>query len=302
MIAPALACGNTIVLKPPAHSPLSALALARVVEAAGLPAGVVNVVTGPGTLGERLAAHPDIDALAFAGRADAARVRRAAAGTAKALIVSRGGEVANVVFADASIDQAIDAVVGGAHVAPGPLRSAGSWWFVEEAIIDPVVQKLKDRMATLRVGPPLDKNTDVGALPSSDHLRRIEGLVAAGEREGAARHTFGRALPEAGYWFPPTLLTGASRSSRLALGEGLGPVVVVSTFRAPEEAVEKVNNTARPLSASVWTDKGSKALWAAQRLAAGTVWGNTHARFDACAPFGAAGGGLHALRAYAVLE
>jgi aldehyde dehydrogenase (NAD+) len=286
-IAPALACGNTVVLKPAETTPLTALLLARIVEEAELPPGVVNVVTGAGATGAAVAAHPGVSKVAFTGSTEVGKqIQRALAGTKKRLTLELGGKAANIVFADAAIDQAVEGIVNGIYFNQGHVCCAGSRLLVEESVHDVVVRKLKDRMATLRVGDPLDKNTDVGAIHSAAQLRRIEELVASGERDGAERFSAPCSLPSRGYWFAPTFFTGVAQSSRIAREEIFGPVLSVLTFRTPEEAVEKANNTMYGLSAGVWTDKGAKLFWMAQRLKAGVVWGNTYNRFDPASPFG----------------
>jgi aldehyde dehydrogenase (NAD+) len=286
-IAPALACGNTVVLKPAETTPLTALLLARIVEEAELPPGVVNVVTGAGATGAAVAAHPGVDKVAFTGSTEVGKhLQQSLAGSGKRLTLELGGKAANIVFADAPIDQAVEGIVNGIYFNQGHVCCAGSRLLVEESAHDLVVRKLKDRMATLRVGDPLDKNTDVGAINSSRQLRKIEELVAVGEREGAERFSVACSLPSAGFWFPPTFFTGVAQSSRIAREEIFGPVLSVLTFRTPEEAVEKANNTMYGLSAGVWTDKGAKLFWMAQRLKAGVVWGNTYNKFDPASPFG----------------
>jgi aldehyde dehydrogenase (NAD+) len=286
-IAPALACGNTVVLKPAETTPLTALLLARIVEEAELPPGVVNVVTGAGATGAALAGHPGVDKIAFTGSTEVGKkIQRALAGTGKRLTLELGGKAANVVFADAPIDQAIEGIVNGIYFNQGHVCCAGSRLLVEESVHDLVVRKLQDRIATLRVGDPLDKNTDVGAINSQMQLDRIRELVAAGEEEGAERHSAPCALPSRGYWFAPTFFTGVAQSSRIAREEIFGPVLSVLTFRTPDEALEKANNTMYGLSAGVWTDKGAKIFWMAQRLKAGVVWGNTYNKFDPSSPFG----------------
>ncbi len=286
-VAPALACGNTVVLKPAETTPLTALLLARIVEEAELPPGVVNVVTGAGATGAAVAAHPGVRKVAFTGSTEVGkRLQHAVAGTKKRLTLELGGKAANIVFADAPVDQAIEGIVNGIYFNQGHVCCAGSRLLVEESAHDLVVRKLKDRMALLRVGDPLDKNTDVGAIHSLPQLRKIEELVASGEKEGADRFSVSCALPRAGYWFPPTLFTGVAQSTRIAREEIFGPVLSVLTFRTPEEAVEKANGTMYGLSAGVWTDKGAKLFWMAQRLKAGVVWGNTYNKFDPAAAFG----------------
>jgi aldehyde dehydrogenase (NAD+) len=286
-IAPALACGNTVVLKPAETTPLTALMLARIVEEAELPPGVVNVVTGAGATGAALAAHPGVDKVAFTGSTEVGKaVQRALAGTKKKLTLELGGKAANIVFADAALDQAVEGIVRGIYFNQGHVCCAGSRLLVEESVHDVVVRKLRDRMGTLRLGDPLDKNTDVGAIHSMAQLERIREIVAAGEREGADRYSVPCSLPSKGWFFAPTLFTGVAQSSRIAREEIFGPVLSVLTFRTPDEAVEKANNTMYGLSAGVWTDKGSKLFWMAQRLKAGVVWGNTYNKFDASSPFG----------------
>ncbi len=286
-IAPALACGNTVVLKPAETTPLTALILARIIQEAELPPGVVNIVTGAGATGAALAGHPGIDKVAFTGStAVGKKIQAAIAGSSKKLTLELGGKAANVVFADAPIDQAIEGIVNGIYFNQGHVCCAGSRLLVEESVHDLVVRKLKDRLATLRVGDPLDKNTDVGAINSRMQLDKIRELVAAGERDGAERYTAPCVLPSKGFWFAPTFFTGVAQSSRIAREEIFGPVLSVLTFRTPDEAVEKANNTMYGLSAGVWTDKGAKIFWMAQRLKAGVVWGNTYNKFDPSSPFG----------------
>jgi len=308
-LAPALACGNTVVLKPAETTPLTALMLARIVEEAELPPGVVNVVTGAGATGAAVAGHPGVDKVAFTGSTEVGRkIQRAVAGTKKKLTLELGGKAANVVFADAPIDQAIEGIVNGIYFNQGHVCCAGSRLLVEESVHDLVVRKLKDRIATLRVGDPLDKNTDVGAINSKMQLEKIKQLVAAGEEEGAERFTSPCPLPSRGYFFAPTFFTGVAQSSRIAREEIFGPVLSVLTFRTPEEAIEKANNTMYGLSAGIWTDKGAKIFWMAQRLKAGVVWGNTYNKFDPTSPFGGykesgfgREGGRHGLHAYTEL-
>ena len=273
-LAPALACGNVVVLKPAETTPLTALLLARIIEEAELPPGVVNVVTGAGATGAALAAHAGVDKVAFTGSTEVGkRIQRAVAGTKKKLTLELGGKAANVVFADAPIDQAIEGIINGIYFNQGHVCCAGSRLLVEESVHDLVVRKLEDRIATLRVGDPLDKNTDVGAINSKMQLDKIRELVAAGEEEGAERHT-------------APFFTGVAQSSRIAREEIFGPVLSVMTFRTPDEAIEKANNTMYGLSAGIWTDKGAKIFWMAQRLKAGVVWGNTYNKFDPSSPFG----------------
>ena len=286
-VAPALASGSTIVLKPAETTPLTALRFAELCQQADLPPGVVNVITGAGATGAALVRHPGIDKVAFTGSTAVGKdIQRALAGTGRRLTLELGGKAANIVFADAAIDQAIEGIVDGIFFNQGHVCCAGSRLLVEEPVHDLVVERLKRRLATLRLGDPLDKNTDVGAINSAAQLGRITALADAGEAEGAERWSPDCALPERGHWFPPTIFTGVSQSSRIAQEEIFGPVLSVLTFRTPEEAVTKANNTPYGLSAGIWTEKGSRILWLADRLRAGVVWANTFNRFDPSSPFG----------------
>ena len=305
-VAPALAAGNTVVLKPAETTPLTALLFCDVLRQAGLPPGVVNIVTGDGRTGAALVAHPDVDKIAFTGSTEVGKgIQRELAGSGKGLTLELGGKAANIVFDDAPLDQAVEGIVNGIYFNQGHVCCAGSRLLVQESIQQPLVEKLKRRLTTLRVGDPLDKNTDVGAINSAAQLRRIEELVAAGEQEGAEIFQPPCRLPEKGYWFAPTVFTNVAQSSRIAQEEIFGPVLSVLTFRTPAEALEKANNTAYGLSAGVWTEKGSRILWMAQRLRAGVVWANTFNRFDPTSPFGGykesgfgREGGLHGLEPY----
>ncbi len=305
-LAPALAAGNTCVLKPAETTPLTALLLAEVCQQAGLPPGVVNVLTGAGQAGAALVSHPGVDKIAFTGSTEVGKeISRAIAGTGKRLTLELGGKAANVVFDDAPVDQAVEGIVNGIFFNQGHVCCAGSRLLVQESVADTVVDRLKDRLATLRLGDPLDKNTDIGAINSREQLDKISELTAAGEAEGAQRWSPPCQLPEQGYWFAPTIFTGVSQSYRIAREEIFGPVLSVLTFRTPEEAVAKANNTPYGLSAGVWTEKGSRILWMAQRLRAGVVWANTYNRFDPASPFGGyresgfgREGGRHGLAAY----
>ena len=307
-LAPALATGTTCVLKPAETTPLTALLLAEVLQEAELPPGVVNIVTGAGATGEALVAAP-VDKIAFTGSTEVGKaIRRATAGSSKRLTLELGGKAANIVFEDAPIDQAVEGVINGIFFNQGHVCCAGSRLLVEEPVFELLLDKLKDRLRTLRVGDPLDKNTDVGAINSRQQLDKIEELVAAGVEEGAEIYQPDCALPERGFWFRPTLFTGVSQSHRIAREEIFGPVLSILTFRTAQEAVEKANNTPYGLSAGVWTDKGSRILWMAQRLRAGVVWANTFNRFDPASPFGGyresgfgREGGLHGLEAYVEL-
>jgi aldehyde dehydrogenase (NAD+) len=309
-IAPALAAGNTVVLKPAETTPLSALLFCDVVRQAELPPGVVNIVTGDGRTGAALVEHPDVDKIAFTGSTEVGKaIQRELAGSGKRLTLELGGKAANIVFDDAPLDQAVEGIVNGIYFNQGHVCCAGSRLLVQESIQQPLIEKLKRRLATLRVGDPLDKNTDVGAINSAAQLQRIEELVAAGEQEGAQIYQPRCRLPEKGYWFAPTVFTDVAQSHRIAQEEIFGPVLSVLTFRTPEEAIEKANNTAYGLSAGVWTEKGSRILWMAQRLRAGVVWANTFNRFDPTSPFGGykesgfgREGGLHGLEPYLSFE
>ncbi len=306
-LAPALAAGNTCVLKPATTTPLTALLLAEIIQQADLPPGVVNVLTGAGSVaGAALVAHPGIDKVAFTGSTEVGKdLQRALAGKGKHLTLELGGKAANIVFEDAALDQAIEGIVNGIFFNQGEVCCAGSRLLVQESIADTVVERLKSRLSTLRVGDPLDKNTDLGAINNADQLEKIRSLVEEGEAEGAVRWSPSCALPAHGYWFPPTLFTNVSPSQSIAREEIFGPVLSVLTFRTPEEAVAKANNTTYGLSAGVWTEKGSRILWMAQHLRAGVVWANTFNRFDPTSPFGGyresgfgREGGRHGLAAY----
>jgi aldehyde dehydrogenase (NAD+) len=309
-IAPALAAGNTVVLKPASTTPLSALLFADVCVQADLPRGVVNIVTGPGEIGSYLAAHRGVDKVAFTGSTAVGKlIQKAVAGSDKALTLELGGKAANIVFEDAALDQAVEGIVNGIYFNQGEVCCAGSRLLVQESIVEPLIDKLKDRLSTLRVGDPLDKNTDVGAINSRAQLEKITELVAAGVAEGAELFQPACDLPERGYFFRPTLFTNVAQSSRIAQEEIFGPVLSVLTFRTPDEAVEKANNTPYGLSAGIWTEKGSRILEMARRMRAGVVWANTFNRFDPTSPFGGykesgfgREGGMHGLHAYVRLE
>ncbi|MGN6415233.1 aldehyde dehydrogenase family protein [Flexivirga sp.] len=286
-IAPALATGNTVVLKPAETTPLTALLFADVCQQADLPAGVVNIVTGAGATGQALVEHPGIDKIAFTGSTDVGKsIARTIAGTRKRLTLELGGKAANIVFDDAPIDQAVEGIVNGIFFNQGHVCCAGSRLLVQESVADDVIHRLQRRLATLRVGDPMDKNTDVGAINSAAQLARINELVAVGEAEGAQRWSPQCSLPERGYWFPPTVFTGVSQAHRIAQEEIFGPVLSVLTFRTPDEAIAKANNTPYGLSAGIWTEKGSRILAVADPLRAGVVWANTFNRFDPTSPFG----------------
>jgi len=309
-VAPALAAGNTVVLKPAHTTPLTALLFCDVLRQAEVPPGVVNIVTGDGRAGAALVRHPDVDKVAFTGSTEVGKdIQRAVAGTGKKLTLELGGKAANIIFDDAPLDQAVEGIINGIYFNQGQVCCAGSRLLVQESIYEPVVAKLKRRMATLRVGDPLDKNTDIGAINSREQLDKITELVAAGEEEGAEIFQPPCRLPERGWFFPPTVFTNVAQSYRIAQEEIFGPVLSVLTFRTPAEAVEKANNTAYGLSAGVWTDKGSRILWMAERLRAGVVWANTYNRFDPASPFGGykesgfgREGGRHGLEPYLRFE
>jgi aldehyde dehydrogenase (NAD+) len=305
-LAPALATGNTCVLKPAETTPLSALLLAEIFQQAELPPGVVNIVTGDGATGATLVAHPGVDKVAFTGSTEVGKqIQRNLAGTGRRLTLELGGKAANIVFDDAPLSQAVEGIVNGIFFNQGHVCCAGSRLLVQEPIAEGVVEALQRRLETLRLGDPLDKNTDIGAINSSQQLDKIRELAAAGEAEGAQRWSPACALPERGYWFPPTVFTGVAPTQRIAREEIFGPVLSVLTFRTPDEAVEKANNTTYGLSAGVWTEKGSRILYMASRLRAGVIWANTFNRFDPASPFGGyresgfgREGGRHGLEAY----
>jgi len=305
-LAPALAAGNTCVLKPAETTPLTALLLAQVCQEAGLPPGVLNVLTGAGDTGAALVSHPGVNKVAFTGSTEVGKeIARAVAGTDKKLTLELGGKAANIVFDDAPVEQAVEGIVSGIFFNQGHVCCAGSRLLVQESVAEVVVERLQRRLTTLRLGDPLDKNTDIGAINSRQQLDKIGELTKAGEAEGARRWSPPCQLPDRGYWFPPTVFTGVAQSHRIAREEIFGPVLSVLTFRTPEEAVAKANNTPYGLSAGIWTDKGSRILWLAQQLRAGVIWANTYNRFDPASPFGGyqesgygREGGRHGLAAY----
>jgi aldehyde dehydrogenase (NAD+) len=309
-VAPALAAGNTVVLKPAETTPLSALHFARICAEAGLPPGVFNVVTGAGETGAALVGHDDVDKVAFTGSTEVGKIiQRRLAGSGKKLTLELGGKGAHVVFDDAPLDQAVEGVINGIFFNQGHVCCAGSRLIIQEGVAEEFVDKLKGRLDTLRIGDPLDKNTDIGAINSAAQLAKIEELVAAGTDEGASMYQPACDLPERGYFFRPTLFTGVSQSHRIAQEEIFGPVLSIMTFRTPDEAVEKANNTPFGLAAGVWTQKGSRILWMADRLRAGVVWANTYNKFDPASPFGGykesgfgREGGRHGLLAYLKTE
>jgi aldehyde dehydrogenase (NAD+) len=305
-IAPSLACGNTVVLKPAETTPLTALRFAEICQQADLPPGVVNIVTGAGATGAALVNHPDVDKVAFTGSTGVGkRIAAAVAGTRKRVTLELGGKAANIVFDDAPIDQAVEGIVNGIFFNQGHVCCAGSRLLVQESVYDELLASLKRRMATLRVGDPLDKNTDIGAINSSAQLERIRTLSEIGAAEGAEPWSPPCELPERGFWFAPTIFTGVTQAHRIAREEIFGPVLSVLTFRTPAEAVEKANNTPYGLSAGIWTEKGSRILSVADQLRAGVVWANTFNKFDPTSPFGGykesgygREGGRHGLEAY----
>jgi aldehyde dehydrogenase (NAD+) len=305
-IAPALACGNTVVLKPAETTPLTALLFAEICQQADLPPGVVNIITGAGETGRALVEHDGVDKVAFTGSTEVGKqIARSIAGTPKRATLELGGKAANVVFEDAPLDQAVEGIVNGIFFNQGHVCCAGSRLLAQESIAEELLSRLKRRLGTLRLGDPLDKNTDIGAINSAEQLQRIRELSQVGESEGAQRWSPPCELPDRGYWFPPTVFTGVSQAHRIAREEIFGPVLSVLTFRTPAEAVEKANNSAYGLSAGVWTEKGSRILWMANQLQAGVVWANTFNRFDPTSPFGGykesgygREGGRHGLEGY----
>ncbi|MFE2064547.1 aldehyde dehydrogenase family protein [Streptomyces sp. NPDC059467] len=305
-IAPALATGNTVVLKPAETTPLSALFFADICRQAGLPKGVVNILPGYGDAGAALVAHPDVNKVAFTGSTAVGKeIARTVAGTRKKLTLELGGKGANIVFDDAPIDQAVEGIVTGIFFNQGQVCCAGSRLLVQESIHDELLDSLKRRLSTLRLGDPLDKNTDIGAINSAEQLARITTLADQGEAEGAERWSPACELPASGYWFAPTLFTNVTQAHTIARDEIFGPVLSVLTFRTPDEAVAKANNTQYGLSAGIWTEKGSRILAVANKLRAGVVWSNTFNKFDPTSPFGGykesgfgREGGRHGLEAY----
>jgi len=305
-LAPALAAGNTCILKPAETTPLSALVLAEILEQAELPPGVVNIITGDGATGSALVDHPGVDKIAFTGSTDVGRlIQQRTAASHKHLTLELGGKGANIVFEDAPIDEMIEGIIDGIFFNQGHVCCAGSRLLVQESIADEVLRRLIRRVEQLRVGDPMDKNTDVGAINSAAQLLRIRELTAFGESEGATRYTSSCPLPDKGYWFAPTVFADVAQSHRIAREEIFGPVLSVLTFRTPEEAVTKANNTNYGLACGVWSEKGSRTLWVAERLRAGVIWANTYNRFDPTSPFGGMResgfgreGGRHGLEAY----
>jgi acyl-CoA reductase-like NAD-dependent aldehyde dehydrogenase len=305
-IAPALAAGNTVVLKPAETTPLTALLFAQVCQQAGLPDGVVNIVTGDGITGAALVNHPDINKVAFTGSTEVGKaIARSISATQKTATLELGGKAANLVFEDAAIDEAVEGIVNGIFFNQGHVCCAGSRLIIQENVADEVLEKLKKRMSLIRVGDPMDKNTDLGAINSKEQLNKIEEISKTGDAEGANRWSPDVKLPTKGFWYPPTIFTGVTQSHRIAREEIFGPVLSVLTFRTPAEAIEKANNTMYGLSAGIWSDKGAKVLWAAKQLKAGVIWSNTFNKFDPASPFGGykesgwgREGGRHGLAGY----
>lgn len=305
-IAPALATGNTVVLKPAETTPLTALKLAEIIQEADLPPGVVNIITGAGATGAALVNHPGVDKIAFTGSTDVGKIiQRAIAGTNKKATLELGGKAANIIFEDAPLDQAVEGVINGIFFNQGHVCCAGSRLYVQESVYKTVLRKLKDRIETLIVGDPLDKNTDIGAINSKQQLETIHKYIKIGQQEGAEMHQSNCALPGKGFYCRPTLFTNVAQSSRIAQEEIFGPVLTIQTFRTEDEVIEKANNTPYGLSAGVWTDKGSKIFNMTTKMRAGVVWANTYNKFDPTSPFGGykesgygREGGLHGLSAY----
>jgi aldehyde dehydrogenase (NAD+) len=305
-VAPALAAGNTVVLKPAESTPLTALLFAEVCQQAELPAGVVNIVTGDGSTGALIVNHPGIDKIAFTGSTEVGKIiARAVAPTNKSVTLELGGKAANIVFDDAPIDETVEGIVNGIFFNQGHVCCAGSRLLLQENVAEEVLHKLKNRMEKIRVGDPMDKNTDVGAINSKEQLAKIIELAAVGDSEGAERWSPECKLPSKGFWFAPTIFTGVTQAHRIAREEIFGPVLSVLTFRTPAEAIEKANNTPFGLSAGIWSEKGSRTLWASQQLRAGVIWANTFNKFDPTSPFGGykesgwgREGGRHGLAAY----
>jgi acyl-CoA reductase-like NAD-dependent aldehyde dehydrogenase len=305
-IAPALAAGNTVVLKPAETTPLTALLFAEVCQQAGLPDGVVNIVTGDGITGAALVNHPDINKVAFTGSTEVGKaIARSISATKKSATLELGGKAANLVFEDAAIDEAVEGIINGIFFNQGHVCCAGSRLIIQENVADEVLEKLKKRMSLIRVGDPMDKNTDLGAINSKEQLNKIEEISKTGDAEGANRWSPDVKLPTKGFWYPPTIFTGVTQSHRIAREEIFGPVLSVLTFRTPAEAIEKANNTMYGLSAGIWSDKGAKVLWAAKQLKAGVIWSNTFNKFDPASPFGGykesgwgREGGRHGLAGY----
>lgn len=305
-IAPALAAGNTVVLKPAETTPLTALKLAEIIQESGLPNGVVNIITGAGATGAAIVNHPGVDKIAFTGSTGVGKIiMNAVAGTNKKTTMELGGKAANIIFEDAPIDQAVEGVINGIFFNQGHVCCAGSRLFIQENLADKVIQKLKDRLETLIIGDPLDKNTDIGAINSKEQLATINKYIKIGINEGAEIYQSSCNLPKKGFWCKPTLFINVAQSSRIVQEEIFGPVLTIQTFRTIEEVIEKANNIPYGLSAGVWTDKGSKIFNLTTKLRAGVVWANTYNKFDPVSPFGGykesgygREGGLHGLMPY----
>jgi len=309
-IAPALAAGNTVVLKPAETTPLTALAFAEICQQADLPPGVVNIITGGGETGRRLVEHPGVDKVAFTGSTEVGQaIARAVAGTPKRLTLELGGKAANIIFDDAPIDQAVEGIVNGIFFNQGHVCCAGSRLLLQESVADAVLDRLKRRLATLRLGDPLDKNTDIGAINSAQQLEKIEQYLKIGQAEGGEMYQSSCPVPKTGYWCRPTIFSGVAQSNRVVQEEIFGPVLAIQTFRNLEEALDKANNTPYGLSGGVWTDKGAKVFKMTRAMRAGVIWANTFNKFDPSAPFGGykesgmgREGGLHGLSAYVELR
>jgi aldehyde dehydrogenase (NAD+) len=309
-IAPALACGNTVVLKPAETTPLTALKLAEIIQDADLPPGVVNIITGAGATGAAIVNHPGIDKIAFTGSTEVGKIiQRALAGTKKKYTLELGGKAANIIFEDAAIDQAVEGIINGIFFNQGHVCCAGSRLFVQESVANSVIRKLKDRMETLIVGNPLDKNTDIGAINSKEQLSKIKSLVKIGMDEGGDCYQSSCSIPAKGFFYRPTIFTGVAQSSKIVQEEIFGPVLTIQTFRTVDEVIEKANNTPYGLSGGVWTDKGSKIFKVTSKIKAGVMWANTYNKFDPTSPFGGykesgmgREGGLHGLGAYLQLN
>ena len=309
-IAPALATGNTVVLKPAESTSITALLLAEIINEAELPPGVVNIITGDGSTGNLIVNHPDVNKIAFTGSTDVGKsIMKSISGTNKRSTMELGGKAANIIFQDAPLDQAVEGVINGIYFNQGHVCCAGSRLFIQESVYDVVLRKLKDRMQSLVIGNPLDKNTDIGAVNSKQQLATIQKYIDIGVKEGADIFQLNCELPKSGYWCPPTLFTNVSQSHSIAKEEIFGPVLAVQSFRTNQEVINKANNTPYGLSAGVWTDKGSKAFNLASKLKAGVIWANTYNKFDPTSPFGGykesghgREGGLHGLSPYLNLE
>ncbi len=309
-IAPALACGNTVVLKPAETTSLTALKLAEIIQEADLPPGVVNIVTGHGETGAAIVNHDDVDKIAFTGSTNVGKIiQKSIASTNKKCTLELGGKAANIIFEDATIDQAVEGIINGIYFNQGHVCCAGSRLFVQESVSEEVIRKLKHRMNSLVVGDPLDKNTDIGAINSKEQLATIKKYIKIGKKEGAEFYQPACSIPKKGNWCPPTLFTNVAQSNRIAQEEIFGPVLAVQTFRTVSEVIKKANNTPYGLSAGVWTDKGSKIFNMTSQMNAGVVWANTYNKFDPTSPFGGykesgfgREGGLQGLGAYLKME